>query len=372
MTRQKARDPQFDNIKAVLIILTVFCHTMELYKSDYLLSGFFYTFVYSFHMPAFVFISGYFSKNAERSRRNAFSSLLFPFLIFHFGWYLVTLAGFAIQEAFHTGWGIIPESPLAPSWAMWYLFCLFFWRCSIRLFSRLRASFLISLAVAAGLCAGCFPEIGMVLALSRFLVYTPFFLMGYFCTEKHIARFRAIPAVLYPVIICFVLALSWIFAGQQTVPIAFLYGDHAYAYFALGPAAGILFRSCWYFSACALIPCLFRIIPNRQLPFAKIGSGTLCIYLLHPYLLWVCNIPLLFLSGECISLIFSLLSTILILTLLTRPAAGLLYQRIIARACSILSRRLFQPLLKETPQKCLPAPFLQKKSAKSKIYTTKA
>ncbi|MCD8365289.1 MAG: acyltransferase family protein, partial [Clostridiales bacterium] len=55
------RDFHFDNIKAVLIFLVVLGHVFRNLGAngdEYLV----YKIIYSFHMPAFLFISGYFMK----------------------------------------------------------------------------------------------------------------------------------------------------------------------------------------------------------------------------------------------------------------------------------------------------------------------
>ena len=52
----------FDNARAILILLVVFGHMLQPYTSgDKYLSAL-YLVIYSFHMPTFLFISGYFEK----------------------------------------------------------------------------------------------------------------------------------------------------------------------------------------------------------------------------------------------------------------------------------------------------------------------
>ena len=50
----------FDNLKALLIFLVVFGHALEL--AFFRRISIMYTFLYLFHMPLFVFCSGYFAK----------------------------------------------------------------------------------------------------------------------------------------------------------------------------------------------------------------------------------------------------------------------------------------------------------------------
>lgn len=60
----KERSPLFDNIKIVLILLVVFGHALEeiSLENEY---GIIRACIYSFHMPVFIFISGYFSRGGQ-------------------------------------------------------------------------------------------------------------------------------------------------------------------------------------------------------------------------------------------------------------------------------------------------------------------
>ena len=77
----KQRDYLFDNYKAFLILLVVIGHFIEpAYNNNTLL----YTLkwlIFSFHMPAFIFISGYFSKR-ELPFLTLVRKLLVPYVIY--------------------------------------------------------------------------------------------------------------------------------------------------------------------------------------------------------------------------------------------------------------------------------------------------
>ena len=69
-----------DNIKVVLIFLVVFGHLIERYidTSDTLMA--IYMFIYIFHMPLFIYISGYLSKNVNKSKKIFLKDLLIPYI----------------------------------------------------------------------------------------------------------------------------------------------------------------------------------------------------------------------------------------------------------------------------------------------------
>lgn len=52
------RDHQFDNIRLILIFFVIFGHLIEYFAAG----GILYRWIYSFHMPVFIFVSGYFAK----------------------------------------------------------------------------------------------------------------------------------------------------------------------------------------------------------------------------------------------------------------------------------------------------------------------
>ncbi|WP_052356695.1 acyltransferase family protein [[Clostridium] dakarense] len=58
-----------DNLKVLLIFLVVFGHLIERYiNTNDTLMGM-YMFIYTFHMPLFIFISGFLSKNIHKSKK---------------------------------------------------------------------------------------------------------------------------------------------------------------------------------------------------------------------------------------------------------------------------------------------------------------
>ena len=64
------RNPYFDNAKAILIILVVIGHIIEPFIEDIYTLKIIYEFIYTFHMPAFILLSGYFFKTYQRFFKN--------------------------------------------------------------------------------------------------------------------------------------------------------------------------------------------------------------------------------------------------------------------------------------------------------------
>ena len=87
----KTRDYYFDNLKFILIFLVVLGHYCGSYLESWLMLGI-YNFIYSFHMPLFIFISGYFSRNIAYQRIKDINNLLIPY--FYIQLYLPGKGGF--------------------------------------------------------------------------------------------------------------------------------------------------------------------------------------------------------------------------------------------------------------------------------------
>lgn len=115
-SKQQSRDYLFDNYKVLLIALVVMGHFIEL---SYRNNDFLYTvkwLIVSFHMPAFIFISGYFSKR-DLPLKTLIQKLLIPYLVYELLYY-----------ALYT---FIIEKPtelylLYPKFSLWYIQALFF------------------------------------------------------------------------------------------------------------------------------------------------------------------------------------------------------------------------------------------------------
>ena len=90
MTAIKDRDYFFDNARAILIFLVVLGHLLQPYTSEDKFLQALYLLIYSFHMPTFLFISGYFAKNLDKPNylEKIAKKLLLPYVIFlHCGFY---------------------------------------------------------------------------------------------------------------------------------------------------------------------------------------------------------------------------------------------------------------------------------------------
>ena len=84
MPRMKERNLTLDGIKFLLICLVVLCHFTQTSRYDNELTTSIYTWVYAFHMPLFVLLSGYFFKADSIEKINKSNlKMLEPLIVYH-------------------------------------------------------------------------------------------------------------------------------------------------------------------------------------------------------------------------------------------------------------------------------------------------
>ena len=165
------RSIYWDTIKGILIFLVVLGHTGTA-LGDKVLSV-----IYAFHMPAFVFVSGYFSRKKpyheyiKNTRR-----LVLIYLIFDITYIVLD---------FVLGSKITIARLLSPSFTLWYILCLIYWRAVLQFLPDKflnNSSLIIFSTFFLGIIAGFIP-LGTQVSFQRAFVFMPFFFLGYYVKQ---------------------------------------------------------------------------------------------------------------------------------------------------------------------------------------------
>lgn len=114
-----------DVLKGLLIVLVVLGHAIQETLGDVCFKNHLWNYIYSFHMPAFMTVSGYLSHKADGGGQinrwlnihRRFRQLLVPFLL----WSLVKWISYQ-----HCDLSILPNIVLYPDGYFWFLWVLFF------------------------------------------------------------------------------------------------------------------------------------------------------------------------------------------------------------------------------------------------------
>ncbi|WP_449349947.1 acyltransferase family protein [Streptomyces shaanxiensis] len=270
------RDAFFDNAKYLAIVLVAVGHAWEPLRDGSRAVSALYLLVYAFHMPAFIVVSGYFSRNFDASPgrlRRLVGGLVVPYVVFETAYTFFTRWTDGVPDR--------PVSLLDPLYLTWFLVALFVWRLSTPVWQRLRQPVPVALAVA--MLATLSPSIGDGLDLQRVLQFLPYFVLGLCLRPEHfqLVRRRAVRLAAGPV---FALALVLAYVAVPRMSAAWLYhrdsaqelGGPAWS----GPVMTLVAFGC----SLVLVACFFALVPGRRTWFTVLGSGTLYGYLLHGFL----------------------------------------------------------------------------------------
>ena len=320
----KERVDLLDNLKGLLIFLVVFGHSLELFKDEYFITQVLYVFIYLFHMPAFVFVSGYLSKNVDKARQTAFTTFFLPFLLFNILW-----NGIAAIVT----WDLDKFSFITPGWALWYLMSMFLWKISLK--DLVRIKYIVPISFIVGLGAGIFGEFNGILSLSRTLVFFPFFLIGYFTSEDRFFKLKKPSRFFSCGIILLALSFAIFICYFKVFPVEFLYGSDSFQTYTVPIWLGLISRALLYIIGFSFVFVLANTMTAQNTFFSKIGRNTLPIYILHTYLLCIPIAINYFIPSMWIRLFICLVSATGITYVLSRNTTERYFRKFLASALAL-------------------------------------
>ncbi|MFF1379379.1 acyltransferase family protein [Streptomyces sp. NPDC058308] len=272
----KRRDAFFDNAKYLAIVLVAMGHAWEPLRGDSRAAAALYMTVYTFHMPAFIVISGYFSRSFDASPnriRRLVTGIAVPYVIFE------------VAYTFFKRWvGGDPDYPISlldPWYLTWFLAALFIWRLTTPLWKIVRWPLPLALAIAV--LASVSPDIGDDLDLQRVLQFLPFFVLGLVLKPEHFQLVRRKEARLLALPV-FAAALVFAYWAAPRVSAAWFYRRDSAQELSAPGWAGVVMTPAMFGCSLVLVACFFAWVPGRKLWFTALGAGTLYGYLLHGFL----------------------------------------------------------------------------------------
>lgn len=169
------RDLTIDTLKVFLIILVILGHLIgSLDRSNNVI----WNFIYTFHMPLFVLVSGYLS-NRDNLK---LSTIIKPLVVFQ----LINVTILSIMGAdFSVSYFLVPH------WTLWYLLSLVFWKIILRYTPEKlinKPYMYLGMTLIATLLIGLFLPCGRILSIQRTISFLPFFLLGYYFRTNSIKQ----------------------------------------------------------------------------------------------------------------------------------------------------------------------------------------
>jgi fucose 4-O-acetylase-like acetyltransferase len=266
-----SRDPWLDNTKMALVTLVVVGHAWTVLP-DTDLNEHLYDFLYVWHVPAFVLVTGYLSRSFTWTRRRLIglvTTVAVPYVIFE-----------ALMAAFRIRFGDerFEDLFLDPHWPMWYLAALFWWRLLTPVLKSHPA--MIPATVAVSVLAGTFA--GDTFDVARVLGLLPFFTVGLHLSGERLARVRS---GWVRVVGIGALALAFVLSARldRWIETEWLYYRARYEELSASDLESMVIRLVLLAVGGACAVGFMSLVPRTDGWFARAGVWTLVVYLYHGF-----------------------------------------------------------------------------------------
>lgn len=270
--------------------LVVIGHMITTTRMDSTFAYGVYAYIYLFHMPAMILLSGYFSK-AELTLNGvkATLGLIVTWVTFEVIWifYRWLIDGDGWRDSFL----------IVPSWTLWFLVTLITMRILLPFIAALKHPLVVSILVA--LAAGLSPTLGTEFSAMRTLSFLPFFVFGWLAREHgwlaghrflHPSRALKLGAwgilAAIALVFMFVPDLRHLFRSDVWTTwrdhYAALLGFDSWLDQVVGAGIRALFMAVAFLMTLAVL----IVIPRKTSVLTVWGTRTLYLYLLHGFVVY--------------------------------------------------------------------------------------
>lgn len=272
LEKTNMRTALWDNIKFLMITLMVIGHFADAFTSTSSVCRSIYLFIYAFHMPLFIFISGlFYHENGSKQKIVYYAS-----------------CGFALKIALSCISSIISKSPdfslLSDAGIPWFMFSLAEFQAVMYLFKEINKKYLLIFNIILACFVGYDQTVGDWLYLSRSIVFFPFFLLGTMLAQQTIINsIRKYFRLLLPISV-FILAL-WFYLCFFKIEYFYIFrplltGRNPFMepFIDYGPLA----RFTCYLITFVTGTSFLVIIPKSKIPFVTFGgTKTMNVFFWH-------------------------------------------------------------------------------------------
>ncbi len=271
------RVDKWDNLKFFLIFFVVFGHILDVYAPISDACGQIRFFIYVFHMPLFLFISGLFSKKNIREKRYA---NIVSYLGLYFVIKLLIFISRWVADGKKPGFYMLSEGS-----APWYAFALFVFSLITIALDKFKPSFVLVLSIIIGCAAGYDGSLGDKLCLSRIFVFYPFFFAGYMANEFEIRKFtqkKWVKLLAVLVIAAGAVIVYFFYNTLDNYRLLFTGRNSFFKVYGANVPYACLGRLACYFISALVGGAFIALAPESAPSFiTKTGAKTLQIYALH-------------------------------------------------------------------------------------------
>lgn len=278
---------KLDNVKAVLVFCVVLGHIIGYNTEDE--APFYqalFLFIYSFHMPLFIFISGYFHKNKDIKNKIIYYLILGGML---------RIVVFAVNNLVLKNPGSL--SFLTTDGCAWFLFAAAAYTALEYLLRNYSPLLVFVLALILACFAGYDTDIDDFLVLSRIIVFFPFYHAGCCAKKDNVFRnflkpekrlLKCSRAFLSAAALCAWAAIC-VFCLDSVYELRpFFTGRHPFGGLYSDSFSGFLTRFLCYAISFMAGTALLYLVPDKKIPFlTKIGERSLSVYFWHRPVIYI-------------------------------------------------------------------------------------
>ena len=278
MSVSSTRTAKWDNIKFLMILFVVTGHILNELKGFSTTARIIYCFIYLFHMPVFIFLSGLLSKRIIREK-------MYPRILSYGVIYVLMRFSQALVE--QRPWNLFYDNTPA-----WYALAIMAFMFMTILIQDVEPGYMIPAAILFACIAGYIGKMGDHYASMRIATFYPFFLMGFYVQPKELLI--TLENKLYKVISALLLVLALMFCIWKT---DFVYRNYrflkgAFSYESMNKIVigniGIpwfIAKLLYYLIACVLMMSVICLIHAKKTVFTEFGAGTIAVFMWHPMII---------------------------------------------------------------------------------------
>lgn len=295
----KERSYLFDNLKGFLIICVIIGNSLEFFEPHSIDFHFFILLLYTFHMPVFAFISGYFYKKSSRTTKQLSSKTIILFVSFQLFYIIFN----SILDKSDT----LDIQLFYPQWTLWYLITLsaLYVICDYVKKPKLWLVYTFTISLLIGFDK----SVGTYLSISRTFFFLPIFILGMMFKIEYINTIKRYLKYITPLTI---ILLTLLYYFNDKIPVDVFFEYTYYNFHFDNEYISLIFRFYHYIMSFMIGSILLCIVPNKKTSLSYLGKNSLLLYLSHSGIikvLYKCSLL------KYNNLINSILSEILILSI---------------------------------------------------------
>lgn len=273
---EKHGDTFMINLRFLLIVTVFLGNIVEPLIGDQISAKTLYLWIFTFHMPLFVFVTGYFARySLDGSHgKKVLQTIALQYLIFQTLYSIMDVSLFQVEG--------IKHSFFFPYLLCWFLMAHIVWRLVMLMLLHLKVKHPVLITLGVGLLIGYTSLSGGFLSLPRALVYMPFFVLGYYFDYTKFAELvsghRRVVAGLVSAVLMVVLFLQ-----APDLNHRWLYGSAAYSELGHPEWYAGIYRLFIYAVEFIASLSLMALVPRFESIMTDWGKRTLYVFLLHGF-----------------------------------------------------------------------------------------